>query len=717
MHNPVAWQNWEPDTVKLAKKQNRLLFVSIGYAACHWCHVMERESFENEHVAEVLNNHFIPIKIDREERPDIDRIYMQYVQATTGHGGWPMNVFITPDLEPVFGGTYWPGPEASAVTHGAHPGFLGVLERVRNLWETQRERCVESAKSVSEQLKEFAQEGMLNAAKATQDDSDGPELELLEEAAAHFEQKYDKTYGGFGNAPKFPTPANLSFLLQLVQFPPEVQDIVGRDECANARHMVLHTLRSINRGGIHDQIGYGFARYSVTQDWSVPHFEKMLYDQGQLLNVYLDAFLITGDAEMLGAVYDIVAYLTSPPIAAPNGGFHSSEDADSLYRPSDKEKREGAFYVWTSKELQQILGPRDAEIVGQFYGVKRHGNVAPEHDAHDELLDQNVLAVVSSSEALANEHGLSKEDIMQILKAGRKKLQEHRDLERPRPGLDDKIVAGWNGLAIGALARASSVLHSIPGSEQAKESLNAATKAVDFIRKELLDQETGVLRRVYREGAGDTPAFADDYAYLISGLIELYEVTFDDQYLALADTLQKTQNKMFWDEKGGGFFATQENQSDTLLRLKDAMDGAEPSINGVSASNLYRLGSMLEDDTYTTKARKTCEAFNTEMTQHPFLFSSMMTSVVAGRLGGMRSVVISGEGTAVQEAVAKSRLRLKVNTTVTRIGGTARSDWLRNRNQLIASMKPDKPGVQVCSGGICTEELDAKDVENVLKAE
>ena len=394
----------------------------------------------------------------------------------------------------------------------------------------------------------------------------------------------------------------------------------------------------------------------MTKDWSLPHFEKMLYDQGQLLNTYLDAFLLTGDAEMLGVVYDIVTYLTSPPLAAPTGGFYSSEDADSLYRSGDKEKREGAFYVWTTRELKQKLGEKDAEIVGEFYGVKPSGNVAPENDAHDELLNQNVLSIVTDSDTIAKKHGLSKEDIMQILKAGRKKLQAHRDKERPRPGLDDKIVVGWNGLAIGALARASSVLQSIPGSEQAKESLEAAIKAASFIKRELFNAKSGEMIRVYREGKGDAPAFADDYAYLISGLIELYEATFDDQWLEFADILQRTQNKLFWDDKGGGFYSTKAGQADTLLRLKDGMDGAEPSTNGVAASNLWRLGSVLEDESYTKLARKTCEAFGTEMTQHPFLFSSMMSSVVAGRLG-MKNVVICGDTREVKDAIAKSRLR------------------------------------------------------------
>ncbi|KAL9050502.1 MAG: hypothetical protein Q9162_006609 [Coniocarpon cinnabarinum] len=677
---------------------------------------MERESFENVQVADVLNKHFIPIKIDREERPDIDRIYMQYVQASTGHGGWPMNVFITPDLEPVFGGTYWPGPNSTTVQHGSHPGFLGILERVRTLWETQRQRCIESAKNVSEQLKDFAQDGTLANSQGSAEKTDTPELELLEEAASHYQRKYDKTFGGFGGAPKFPTPSNLGFLLSLSEFPTEVQDIVGHEECGKVKNMVLHTLRCINRGGIHDQVGSGFARYSVTRDWSLPHFEKMLYDQGQLLNVYVDAFLLTGDAEMLGAVYDIVAYLISPPIAASTGGFYSSEDADSFYRMGDIEKREGAFYVWTARELKQILGEKDAGIVGKFFGVQESGNIAPENDAHDELLNQNVLSITTTSDSLAKETGRPKEDIMQTLKVGRKTLREHRERERPRPGLDDKIVVGWNGLAVGALARASSVLQSIPGSEQAQESLRAAIKAVNFIRNELFDPATGEIVRVYRNGRGETPAFADDYAYLVQGLIELYEATFDDQWLQFADTLQKVQNDFFWDAKSGGFFSTKASQADTLLRLKDGMDGAEPSTNGVSASNLWRLGSMLEDDGYVELAKRTCEAFNAEMTQHPFLFSSMMSSVVAGRLDGMRTVAICGDGPAVQEAIAKSRLRLKVNTTVVRKGWKAKGTWLSRRNSLVGAMKADKPSFQVCEKGVCKEELDIRQAEKALRA-
>jgi len=542
MNNPVAWQEWGPEALQLAKSSNRLIFISIGYAACHWCHVMERESFENQEVANILNEHFIPIKIDREERPDIDRIYMNYVQATTGGGGWPLNVFITPDLEPIFGGTYWPGPGSTMAMEG-HVGFVGILEKIQNVWETQRERCLESAKEITSQLREFAEDG--NISRKDGAAPEGLELDLLDDAYEHFKRRYDDVHAGFGGAPKFPTPANLHFLLKLGQFPHAVTEVIGAADVQKAKQMVLTTLDRMNKGGIHDLIGHGFARYSVTKDWSLPHFEKMLYDQAQLLPVYLDAYLITQDVELLAAVHDIATYLTTPPMLASHGGFYSSEDADSLYRPTDKEKREGAFYVWTLKEFQGILGDRDAEILARYYHVKDEGNVAPEHDAHDELINQNVLAINENTpKDLAKQFGLADTEISIILENGRKRLLEHRNRERPRPGLDDKIVVSWNGLAIGALARTAAALASSDPANS-KIYLSAALNAAAFIKKELYDPSTKTLTRVYREGRGATPGFADDYAYLISGLIDLYEATFDTAHLAWADELQQAQLAFF----------------------------------------------------------------------------------------------------------------------------------------------------------------------------
>ena len=499
---------------------------------------MERESFSSPEIAQILNTSFIPIKIDREERPDIDAIYMNYVQAITGSGGWPLNVFVTPDLEPVFGGTYWRGPNnPMTVVPTETVGFLEILEKMKAVWVHQEGRCRESAKEITRQLREFAEEGVHSHQIGVKHEEDGLELELLEEAYQHFERKYDKVNGGFSGAPKFALPVNLRFLLRLNQGPEVVKHIVGENECSNAVTMAVNTLRKLARGGIRDQVGYGFARYSVTADWNLPHFEKMLCDQAQLLDVYLDAFLITHDPEMLEVVYDIATYLTSPPMVAPGGGFYSAEDADSYPTKSDSEKREGSYYVWSLKAFRNVLGDRNGDICARFYGVIADGNVARGNDPHDEFISQNVLSIKTTPSALAKDLGMAEEEIINILKDSRSKLREFRERERPRPALDDKLIVSWNGMAIGALARTSAALETIDLAA-AKECCAAAEKAVAFIKKELFDEESATLWRIYREGRGDAPGFCDDYAFLIQGLIDLYEATFKDEYLQFADTLQ-----------------------------------------------------------------------------------------------------------------------------------------------------------------------------------
>ena len=666
---------------------------------------MERESFESPEVADLLNKYFIPIKVDREERPDIDAIYMNYVQATTGSGGWPLNVFITPDLEPVFGGTYFPGPNHSMTVMKTavedQVGFLDILSKMKTVWEEQEGRCRDSAKEITRQLRKFAEEGV-HGQRLGEKANDSLEIELMEEAYTHFQGRYDSVNGGFSSAPKFPTPVNLSFLLRLGQWPETVRHIVGEDECDKGRDMALHTLRNMARGGIRDQVGCGFARYSVTKDWSLPHFEKMLYDQSQLLDVYLDAFLVSRDPEMLGAVYDISTYLTMPPMAAPTGGFFSAEDADSYPSKTDNEKREGAYYVWTLKELQTILGARDGDIFAKFYGAKADGNVARHNDPHDELMGQNVLKVTTTPSALAKEIGMSESSTTSTLKTGRQKLRRHRDSHRPPPTLDDKIIVAWNGLAISALARTASALEPI---DPAKSSicLNAAASAADFMKQELFDEASRTLYRVYRSGRGDTPALCDDYAFLIHGLVDLYEATFDDTYLHFADILQKIQNERFRDrEGGGGFFTTASpHPPDLLLRLKNGMDAAEPSSNSISARNLYRLGSMLNDDNYATIATETVMAFEAEVEQFPHCFAGMLGSVVVGRLG-MKGVVLSGDLESHGEVLRKLRKGVKPTATVVAIGD-GRGDWLRERNGLLKSIGVDKPGVMVCEGGACRE--------------
>ncbi|KAI5800275.1 hypothetical protein DFH27DRAFT_482843 [Peziza echinospora] len=737
-NNPVHWQLWSEETLALAKKYDRVLFVSIGYAACHWCHVMEKESFENEEVARVLNENFIPIKIDREERPDVDRIYMNFVQATTGSGGWPLNVFLTPELEPIFGGTYWPGPNSVG---SQQLGFLDVLEKIVQVWTEQREKCLASAKDTCQQLRDFADEGL----KGTSGEpSDGLEIDLLEEAYQYYLKRFDSTYGGFGLAPKFPTPVNLAFLLRLGTFPATVEDVVGDMECDHAKFMAIATLEKMAKGGIHDHIGHGFARYSVTADWSLPHFEKMLYDQAQLLGVYLDAYLATKDTEMLNVVYDIADYICADALKRPGGGFYSSEDADSFYRRTDSEKREGAFYVWTRKEFDTILGEQDAAICAKYWGVQDHGNVDPEHDPHDDFINQNVLSISATPIQLATQFGMTESDINDIIKNSRQKLLEHRNKERPRPALDDKVITAWNGLAIAALARAGAALEDVDPVRSA-EMIRHAEEAVRFLKSTLWDEEKGTIKRVFREGPGDTPGFADDYAYLILGLLNLYEATFNVDYLQWAYKLQQTQISLFWDNTSGGFFSTPSTATDLILRLKDGLDSQEPSTNGVSTTNLLRLSTILAQDpapntktstpsttstttSFYTHALRTCEAFSPEILQHPFLFCSLLPAIVAMNLG-MRSVALVGDPTTdTSGELARHRRRLRgkllTNTTVVYVDPRKRGEegvkWLLERNETLRMavervVRTGKAMVQICEGGRCLDVFGMGEIEEAIE--
>ncbi|CAG8142841.1 unnamed protein product [Penicillium olsonii] len=742
MNNPVAWQVWDAESMELAKKHNRLIFLSIGYSACHWCHVMEKESFMSPEVAAILNESFIPIKVDREERPDIDDVYMNYVQATTGSGGWPLNVFLTPDLEPVFGGTYWQGPNSNTFTGPESIGFVEILEKLRDVWDTQQQRCVESAKEITKQLREFAEEGT-HSQQGERDSDEDMDIELLEEAYQHFASRYDSINGGFGRSPKFPTPSNLSFLLRLSAYPSEVADVVGKDECEQATAMAVTTLVNMARGGLRDHIGHGFARYSVTMDWGLPHFEKMLYDQAQLLDTYVDAFRLTHDPELLGAVYDLAAYLTGAPIQSPTGGFFSSEDADSYPSSNDTEKREGAFYVWSLKELTQVLGPRDAPVCAKHWGVLPDGNVPPEYDPHDEFMNQNVLTVKATPSKLAKDFGLSEEEVVRIIKAGKQKLHDYRERTRVRPDLDDKIIVAWNGLAIGALAKCSILFEEIESSK-AVQCREAAARAISFIKDNLFDKSTGQLWRIYRDGnRGDTPGFADDYAYLTSGLLDMYDATFDDSYLQFAERLQKYLNQYFLsqtDSTATGYYSTPSVNTPgmpaPLLRLKTGTESATPSINGIIARNLLRLAALLNDETYRTLARQTCNSFAVEIIQHPFLFVGMLDVIVGLQIGTrtvtgvfataelsphlrgdslsrnaepvsardlIRRRVRAEAGVAVSSSIAVTSLvDIRPSHLKDFVGN--QSFWLKSRNPLFQDLQAPEPAqnhLLVCESGRC----------------
>ena len=640
---------------------------------------MERESFCSREVASLLNENFIPIKVDREARPDLDEVYMSYVTATTGSGGWPLNVFLTPDLQPVFGGTYWPGPRSETplpknTGEEVPPTFVDILHKMKDVWSTQKERCVQSAQDMITQLKAFSEEGTHSSSEGSQPsvDSDPPEpldLDLIDDALDHFVARYDAAHGGFPSnprAPKFPTPVILQFLLRVgasissthtrFGFASPLPGIIGKESCTKAASMVLHTLMAMSRSALRDQLGHGFHRYSVTPDWNLPHFEKMLYDNAQLLNCYCDAWALGRDPEILGTIYSLVEYLTNPdsPIVRPEGGWYASEDADSV--PANPtadgaahEKKEGAFYVWTYKRFVQLLGERDASIVARHFGVKPDGNVAAQLDIHDEFLAQNVLHIDVTPSKLAQEFALSEEEIVKIIKEGRKKLTEHRQSNRPKPDVDTKFITSWNALAIAALANASYTLQSID-KERAKRCRIAATTALAFIRTNMYDETTGELTRIYDPSNPIKTAFLDDYAYLVEAALWTYDLTFDDSCRQWAGQLQ-TYISTHFASPSGAFYQVPQSPStasatNTVLRLKPGTDSSLPSSNGVIANQALYLSSYFPDSQpeYAAQAAGVLNAFAVEIIQHPFLFTNMLSAIVIQNTG-VKGVIVPNNTT------------------------------------------------------------------------
>lgn len=540
---------------------------------------MSIETFSNHESAAVLNESFVPVIVDREERPDIEAIYMNYVQAVHSLGGWPLNVFLTPNLEPVFGGTYWFGPAGRRHHNGDNTDevldSITIFKKLRDIWTDQEARCRKEATEIVGQLKEFVAEGTLGTRSISAPSALGPagwgapapsnstatkeknttvseelDLDQLEEAYRNIVGTFDPVYGGFGLAPKFLVPPKLAFLLSLLTAPEAVQDVVGEDECKHATKIALYTLRQIRDGALHDHIGAtGFSRCSVTADWSIPNFEKLVTDNAQLLSLYTDAWKASGGGEQdefLDVVIELVEYLTTSPIALPDGGFASSEAADSYYRQGDKEKREGAYYVWTRREFESVLDDIDSHmspVLAAYWNVNKDGNVDEEHDPNDDFIDQNILRVKSSVEQLNNHFSIPVEKVHEYIEKGRTALRNKREQERVRPELDYKIVTGWNGLVMSALSKAASALKMLRP-ELSSKCQNAAERAAAYIKEKLWDANEKVLYRIWAEGRGNA-AFADDYAYLVQGLLDLFELTENQQYLEFADTLQRKRPPSF----------------------------------------------------------------------------------------------------------------------------------------------------------------------------
>jgi uncharacterized protein YyaL (SSP411 family) len=597
----VDWYPWGEEAFEKARHENKPIFLSIGYSTCHWCHVMERESFENTATAEALNRDFVAIKVDREERPDIDRIYMSYVQAATGSGGWPMSVWLTPGLQPFIGGTYYP-PENKY----GRAGFPLMLERVAKAWREEQDRIVESSASVVEQLRQQADAGAAGQ----------PEREALERGFAHFVRAFDSRLGGFGGAPKFPRPVVLNFLLRHY----------ARTKNEESLDMVLETLRAMAKGGMHDQLGGGFHRYSVDEYWFVPHFEKMLYDQAQLVISYLEAYQITHDewfAEVARRTLDYVLR----DMTDPAGGFYSAEDADSTIDPAHPhEKGEGAFYVWTQAEIESIVGQPAARYLAYRYGAEEPGNVR--NDPHAEFTGKNILFEDHTIEETEHHFEISAAAAMADASA---KLLEERG-KRVRPGLDNKILTAWNGLMISAFAKAGKVLGDVRYSD-------AARRAKDFIVANMYRE--GTLLRRYHSGAAAIPGFLDDYAFFIQALIDMGEI-------ALATELTEKQCAAFEDMERGGFFSTALGDPTLILRLKEDYDGAEPSGNSVAALNLLRLARITGRADFERAGMRTLEAFAVRINQAPFAAPQLLVAYDFST-STPKQVVLAGDDVSAME--------------------------------------------------------------------
>ena len=587
-HNPVDWYPWGDEAFEKAKKEGKVIFLSVGYSSCHWCHVMERESFMDEEIAQYLNEHYVCIKVDREERPDVDSIYMTSVQVynqVTGSGrggGWPMSVFMTPEAKPFFGGTYLPARDGD---RGAQMGFFTLLKRVDDFWTTKRKNIEEDAETITKMVKREL-DGRRPQAVGELDEK------VFHDAFHTLEEEYDAEYGGFGFdaanpfRPKFPEPSNIAFLIDRVS-----SGDLDDEHKATATKLVVGTLERMAMGGIRDHLGGGFHRYSVDRFWKIPHFEKMLYDNGQLTSVYTDAYLLTGREDFKRVVDETLSFVLRE-MTDENGGFYSALDAES-------EDEEGKFYRWEKEEVEKLLDAEEFELFAQVYGLDEEPNFEDEYYAPQfSKTFAEIAAALKLGEA----------ELETKLVPIRAKLLEVRN-KRERPLTDTKILTSWNGLMIRGFADAGRGLKS-------EEYVKAAARAADFVLANLRDKE-GRLLRTYGEGRAKLNAYLDDYAFLVDGLIALHKATGNEKWLAAADELTAKQLELFWDDRSGGFYFTSGDHESLLARGRDPIDGVEPAGNSVSADNLVYLGKVLDRKEYLDKAKDTIDSVSGIMQQAP----------------------------------------------------------------------------------------------------
>ena len=682
--NPVDWYPWGEEAFEKARHEDRPIFLSIGYSTCHWCHVMAHESFENPDIAAILNRDFVSIKVDREERPDIDHVYMTFVQATTGSGGWPMSVWLTPDLKPFFGGTYFP-PTAA----WGRAGFPELLAEIARVWKAERGDVVASAATIVERL---------SASQAGELGAQVPAVETLTQAVKQFASTFDERRGGFGAAPKFPRPSELYFLLR-------EHARTGDD---TAQHMVLRTLQAMAVGGMRDHIGGGFHRYSVDADWRVPHFEKMLYDQAQLVLAYLEAAQGTEDAFYAEVAEDTLQYVRRE-MTDQAGGFYSAEDADSL-PPEDAatpnaHKKEGAFYLWREQEIIELLGS-DAEVVRQRFGIQTNGN-AP-HDPQNEFTGKNLLYIARSTEEIAQAVGRTPEDIAETVARSRLAMFAAR-VRRPRPHLDDKVLTAWNGLMIAAFARGARVLPDRRTTEPGDPShLETAQNAARFIRKTMWDARTATLLRRYRDGNAAISGYADDYAFLIWGLLELFQSDPNPEWLEWALMLQKRQDELFWDRDSGGWFSTTGQDASVLLRMKEDYDGAEPSATSVTVSNLLILVHLTGDAGFAERIDHALKSVTPKLPQLARAVP-MMLAALSMHHAGMGQTAVVGPANREDTRQLFEALRGSFQPFSVIVGirpGSAQEDLARVLPWVAPlSMRDGKATAYVCREFVCKEPV------------
>ncbi|MFZ2446094.1 MAG: thioredoxin domain-containing protein [Syntrophobacteraceae bacterium] len=591
--NPVDWYPWGEKAFLKASGEDKPIFLSIGYSTCHWCHVMEHESFENEEVAALLNESFVSIKVDREERPDIDQVYMTVCQATTGAGGWPLSIFMGPDRKAFFAGSYFPRTGRLGM-----PGFIDIIRQLARLWKEQRGQLDRIGEEITHAIQP----------KPAGEGGASPGLDALDRACQQLRKSFDPVWGGFGGAPKFPSPHNLNFLLRWHK----------REPKSGAAGMVEKTLDAMRAGGIFDQVGFGFHRYSVDEKWLVPHFEKMLYDQAMLALAYTDAGLATGNVRHGRTAREIFEYVLRD-MKSPEGGFYSAEDADS-------EGKEGTFYTWTPKEVAAILGKDAADVFCRVFDISDRGNFEE---------GRSIPHLPKPPGGLARGLGMSAPDLDLLLEDSRRKLFQARD-KRIHPLKDDKILVSWNGLMIAALARGYQAFGD--------ESLVLAARgAADFILDAM--RPGGRLHRRYRQGEVAHRAYADDYAFLIWGLLDLYESVFDIKYLAEAVRLQEEMTRLFGDAAGGGFFYTGSDAESMIVKEKPVQDGAIPSGNSVAALNLLRLGRMTGNTAFEKEADLMLRNFAAQVALFPPAYTHFLQAVDFS-LGPTREIVIAGDFSA-----------------------------------------------------------------------